>query len=121
MRSVPEWIGKNDDSPVPPRVKARVFEAHHGICHISGRRIMAGEKWDTEHVLAISLGGENRETNLAPALVEPHKIKTKADRRQKAKNDRVRKKHLGIRRPSRFAFSRNSPFKKKLSGEIVRR
>lgn len=68
MRLVPEWVGKNDDSPVPPRVKARVFEAHHGICHISGRRIMAGEKWDTEHVLAISLGGENREKNLAPCV-----------------------------------------------------
>ncbi len=50
---------------------------------------------------------------MAPALVEPHKIKTKADRRQKAKNDRVRKKHLGIKKPRTMTRWR------KMNGEIV--
>jgi len=121
MRSVPEWIGKTDDAPVPPRVRARIFVRDDGVCHLSGRKIRPGEKWELEHILALSLGGEHRESNLAPALVEPHKVKTKADRRQKAKNDRVRKRHLGIRKPSKFACGRDSKWKKKLDGTVVAR
>jgi 5-methylcytosine-specific restriction protein A len=98
-RSIPEWIGKTPDTPAPPRVRLRVFEKHKGICHLSGRKIMAGDKWQLEHPLAIINGGENRETNMAPALVEPHKVKTAEDMKQKAKNDRVRKRHLGIKKP----------------------
>ena len=99
VRAVDEWIGKTDDARVPPRVRLRIFERDHGVCHLSGRKILAGEKWEIEHVVALSLGGEHRESNLAPALVAPHKIKTKSDRRAKAKNDRVRKRHLGIKKP----------------------
>lgn len=121
MRSVPEWIGKTDDTPAPPRVKVRVFEKYEGRCYLSGVKIRPGDLWDVEHIVALSLGGENRESNLAPALVEPHKVKTKADRRVKAKNDRVRKRHLGIRKPSKFACSRDSRFKKKITGEVVLR
>lgn len=121
MRSVDEWIGKTDDTPVPPRVRARVFIRHDGKCHLSGRKIRPGEKWELEHIQALSLGGEHRESNMAPALVAAHKVKTKADRRAKAKNDRVRKRHLGIRKPSKFACSKDSKWKKKLSGEVVAR
>lgn len=99
MRSNDEWVGKTDDSKVPPHVRLRVFDRYQGICYLSGRKIEAGDAWDIEHILALCLGGEHRETNMAPALKDPHKIKTKADRRQKAKNDRVRKKHLGIKKP----------------------
>lgn len=95
-RSVPEWIGKTDDSKVPPHVRARIFDSHGGICHISKRKIMAGEKWELEHVKALILGGEHRETNLAPALVAPHKAKTAAEMGVKAKTDRIRAKHLGV-------------------------
>lgn len=66
-RELPEWIGKSDDQKVPPHVRARVFDRHHGICHISKRKIMAGEKWELEHVRALILGGSHRESNLAPA------------------------------------------------------
>jgi 5-methylcytosine-specific restriction protein A len=96
VREVPEWIGKNDDTPVPPRVKLRVFERYGGVCYLSGRKIRAGEKWDAEHVIAIINGGENRESNLKPALKAPHKEKTKADLAIKSKTARIRAKHLGI-------------------------
>ena len=39
----------------------------------------------------------------------------------KAKVSRVRKKHLGIRKPSTFACSRNSKWKRKINGEVVAR
>jgi 5-methylcytosine-specific restriction enzyme A len=99
MRSNPEWIGKTDDAKIPAHVKLRIFERTGGICHISGRKIMPGDKWEVEHILALCLGGEHRETNLAPALTKPHKIKTAQDLAQKAKNDRVRKRHLGVQKP----------------------
>ena len=121
MRSVDEWIGKTDDDPIPPRVRLRIFERAGGVCHLSGRRIRPGEEWECEHVLALCNGGEHRESNLAPALVAPHREKTKEDRRIKARNDRIRKRHVGIRRKSTMPGSKDSPFKRKLDGTIVRR
>lgn len=121
-RSVEEWIGKNDDSKIPPRVRLRIFETHKGICHISGRSIRAGDKWECEHVVALTLGGEHRESNLAPALVDPHKKKTKADRQIKKKIDRTRKKHLGLGKSKRpLPGGRNSKWKFKIGGGIVER
>ena len=95
-RSVEEWIGKSDDTPIPPRVKLRVFEAHNGVCHLSGRKIRAGEPWDCDHIKALINGGENRETNLAPALRDKHREKTAEDVAEKAVIARQRSKHLGI-------------------------
>jgi hypothetical protein len=77
----------------------RIFERENGICHISGRKIRPGDKRELEHKKALALGGEHREANMAPALVKPHKAKTAIDRKIKAKNDRVRKRHLGIKKP----------------------
>jgi 5-methylcytosine-specific restriction protein A len=102
MRSVPEWIGSSDDAKVPDRVRVRIFEAHGGICYLSGRKIMSGEAWELEHKKALCNGGEHRESNMAPALVAPHKLKTKADRAEKKSIDSKRKKHLGIRKPRKI-------------------
>ncbi|MGP9790655.1 HNH endonuclease [Roseinatronobacter sp. NSM] len=96
MRKVDEWIGKSDDTPIPARVKLRVFEDHGGRCAESGRKIGPGDKWECDHKIAIINGGENRESNLQPVLAEPHKAKTKQDVKRKAKIARVRKSHLGI-------------------------
>jgi 5-methylcytosine-specific restriction protein A len=95
-RSVPEWIGKTDDTAIPRRVKARVFLAHGGICHISGRKITPADQWDCDHVKALCNGGENRESNLAPALRDKHREKTAQDVDEKSKTERIRAKHLGI-------------------------
>lgn len=97
MRSVPEWIGKSNDEKIPPRVKLRIFERAGGKCHISGRIIRAGEAWDADHIIALCNGGEHRETNLAPALTDKHREKTKADVAEKAAIYRKRAKHFGLR------------------------
>lgn len=120
-RSVPEWIGRTPDSKVPDRVRNRVFDRHDGVCHITGRKIAPGEPWELEHVKAIILGGENRESNLAPALKEPHKRKTAMEMSVKAKIERIAKKHRGIGKPSKFPGSKNSNFKKLITGEVVDR
>lgn len=102
MRSVDEWIGKNDDATVPPRVRLRVFERYNGICQLSQRKIMAGDAWDLDHVKALWRGGEHRESNLHPVLKQPHREKSAEEQSIQAKCDRIRKKHLGIKNQSTF-------------------
>ncbi len=94
-RSVPEWIGSSPDAAIPPRVRLRVFERHAGKCHLSGRKIMPGDAWDCDHIIALCNGGEHRESNLAPALRDKHRAKTAEDVAEKAKTRRTRLKHLG--------------------------
>lgn len=96
-RSVPEWVGKTDDTPIPPRVKLRVFERESGTCHLTGVRIMPGDHWDADHKIPLILGGQHRESNLFPALRKAHQEKTKAEVAVKSKIAKVRKKHLGIK------------------------
>ena len=95
-RSVPEWVGKHDDEAIPPRVRARVFEAYGGRCYRSGRKIMPGDAWALDHIQALANGGQHRESNLAPILEEAHKEKTAEDMRIKSKITRMKQKHLGI-------------------------
>jgi 5-methylcytosine-specific restriction endonuclease McrA len=102
-------------------VRLRIFQKWEGRCYLSGILIRPGDIWELEHIIALCNGGQHRESNMAPALVQPHKIKTAEDRRIKAKTDRIAKKHIGIRKPSRFPGSRDSRWKKKISGEVVER
>lgn len=124
-RSTPEWIGKTPDTKIPDRVKLRVFEAHGGVCALTNRKIRPGDDWDCDHIEALVNGGENRESNLQPALRFAHREKTKEDVAKKAKNDRVRKKHRlpRVAQKSRNPLpgGRGSKLKKKVSGEVVRR
>jgi len=98
MRQTEEWIATNDDQAIPARVKVRIFEKYEGTCYLSDIKIRPGDKWECEHIIALSNGGEHRESNLAPALADPHKEKTKSDMKIKAKIARVRKRHLGIKK-----------------------
>ena len=101
-RTTKEWIGKSPDSPVPPRVKLRVFLRHNGTCYLTGRIIRPGELWDAEHIKAMVNGGENRESNLAPALRDKHRDKTRMDLAEKSKTYKKRKKHYGIKKKRSF-------------------
>lgn len=94
-RDVEEWIGAHPDAKIPQRVLDRVFARAKGRCHISGRKIMPGDRWEAEHVRPLSMGGEHRERNLAPALVEAHRQKTADEAGDRAKADRIRRKHTG--------------------------
>jgi 5-methylcytosine-specific restriction protein A len=74
-----------------------------------------------DHVIPLIVGGENRESNLQFLCVPCHKAKTRLDVKLKAKVARVRKRHLGLKKPSKFACSRSSKFKKKIDGSVVLR
>jgi 5-methylcytosine-specific restriction enzyme A len=117
-RALPEWIGAGPDTRPPPRVRLRVFEAYDGVCYLSGRKISPGDAWEMEHKVAIINGGENRESNLAPALKAPHREKTAIDVAEKAKVSRIRSKHLGIRKVSSLT---HPTLKRRMDGSVVRR
>ncbi len=114
-RSIPEWIGKTDDTKVPDRVKLRIFDAHKGICWLSKQKIHVGDDVDYHHKKGLKEGGENRESNIVPVLRVHHKIENKRQQAVKKKVDATRKKHLGITKPKQkiqspgFQSSRKKP------------
>jgi hypothetical protein len=116
-RSLPEWIGKTDDTPVPLRVKLRVFAKQDNRCAITGWLIRPGDVWECDHVVAIINGGENRERNLRIVLKDKHRKKTDADMKLKSKIASQTAKHLGAKTPSPRSFRSWRRF----NGEIVRR
>lgn len=95
-RALPEWIGRTDDSAVPPRVKLRVWDREDGKCHLCRRDIPSDDAWIIEHRQAIILGGANAEKNLCLTCSWCKPIKDAEDVAAKAKTAAVRSRHLGI-------------------------
>lgn len=95
-RSIPEWIGASPDAAIPRRVRARLFT---GRCAICTRKLMAGERWEADHVVALINGGEHRESNLRCVCTWCHRQKTAGDVAEAAKVRRTRSKHIGLRKP----------------------
>lgn len=117
-RSVAEWIGKTDDTSVPPRVKLRVFDRCDGRCHKCGRKIRPGERWTLEHLKALINGGQNRETNLDVTCDWCLPAKNAEDMAEKSETYQIRSKHLGVKRPSRGFDTR---FTRHFDGTVTER
>ena len=125
-RSVKEWIGNTDDTRAPPRVRLRIYDYYNGICQLSKREILVGETWELHHSKALIEGGENRESNLIPVLVSPHKAETKRQMAEKKKINAIRKNHIGITKPKNSIKSRGfqqttTSKRTKLSDKIMAR
>ena len=122
-RSTDEWIAAHPDQKIPNRVRLRVFERFGGICQETGRRIGPADQWDCDHKTALCNGGEHRESNLRPVLRAAHRKKTAKDVAQKAKDRRVRSKHLGIKPRTANALpgSKGSKWKRRVDGTVIRR
>lgn len=104
MRSVPEWQGKTDDAEIPPRVKIRIVERAGHRCEGPCHRAFDGKlKPEFDHVLALINGGAHAENNLRAVCHECHSQKSKLDVAAKALTARIRKRHLGIKKPSRLS------------------
>lgn len=99
VRSTDEWIGENDDSPIPARVKVRVFTACGGACSSCTLLIVGKLRPAYDHMQALINGGANRESNLQLLCVPCHSLKTKADVAEKSTTYRKRAKHIGIKKP----------------------
>jgi len=122
-RSVAEWIGRTDDSAVPPRVKARMYVLGNGKCKQCDRFI-GGCKLTAEydHITALINGGKNCEGNLQLLCNECHRTKTGADVAEKSRVYRKQLKHLGLKPKGRpMPGSRASGLKKLMNGQVVQR
>lgn len=113
-RTVPEWIGKTPDAQPSKAVKDRLFLRQNGRCAITGQKIRPGDETHVDHIQALKDGGENRELNLQLVLATPHREKTAAENKGRAKERRIRLKHAGLWPKSRnplkgrgFSQSRN--------------
>lgn len=126
-RSLPEWIGVTDNSPVPPRVKLRVLKLYGYCCDSAkngcGRVITAGEAWTCDHIVALVNGGQNAESNLHPLCGWCNPLKTANDMREKSRTYFRGLRHAGIKlkaaRP--LPGGRDDPRKKTISGRVVDR
>lgn len=115
------WTGptprKNDK-----KLRAAIFLGQDGKCKCCGQKLNLSE-WDLDHEVELADGGSNDESNLVAKCKKCHRAKTSQSQAVRAKGKRTRDKFTGAwKSKSRpMAGNRNSPFKKKLSGEVERR
>lgn len=121
MRAVDEWIGKTDDSVPPPRVRLRVWDRFKGLCHSCTRKILLGERWTLEHIIALINGGENRESNLGLTCSNCLPVKNAADVAEKSATAETRKAHILPKPLSKWGAGRGSKWKRKMDGTVVAR
>lgn len=100
-RSVTEWVGKDDNTRAPKRVRDRLL-ARHPACYLCSRPFVAGEKIEFDHIVALINGGENREQNLRPVHAKCHRTKTASDVAEKARISAKRQKYMGIVDPPKM-------------------
>lgn len=112
--------------PSSTKLRRICFEAHkiqgphglHLLCHICGGVIWpAKNAWEAEHVLRRCLSNDDSATNLRPAHVKCHKVKTAADVSENAKGKRVADKHHGIKAKKSWG----GKWKRKMDGTVVER
>lgn len=96
-RSTEEWVGRSDDSQIPPRVALRVFERGGKRCQGCTRPLADSDKKQCDHIIAIINGGSNRESNLQTLCDWCHKAKTRVDVALKSKVYRTKAKSQGFR------------------------
>lgn len=104
------------------KTKLARWQHAKGHCECCGRKLYTGDiAYDFDHDTPDGLGGDISFANCRVLCRGCHRSKTRQDVRTIAKAKRVERAHLGIKKPSRFACSRNSKFKKKLDGTVVLR
>lgn len=111
-RSVKEWIGKTDDTPVPTRVKLRILKRQGDTCAGDDCSVVfsARTKPEFDHRPALANGGENRESKIF-ALCHPcHAKLFPGDMAERAKTDAIKAKHLGLKAPKRPWPKRHDPW-----------
>jgi 5-methylcytosine-specific restriction protein A len=84
--------------PLSRLARVRLFDANEGICCLCGLWI-THKKWVVEHIKPLWLGGADDETNMGPAHEQCAVAKTASEAPVKARTDRQRANHLGIRKP----------------------
>ena len=121
-----EDVGTTKRKNITPRLRLKIWEAHKGICVLCSAKIDGvRERWVAEHVIPLSLGGEDAESNMGPAHEACAIKKTfgrTGDIAKAAKAKRVKSKHLGIKKSKNpLPGGKGSKLKKKMDGSVVPR
>jgi 5-methylcytosine-specific restriction protein A len=115
-RSIPEWIGRTDDSMPPVSVYDRLWRKQEGRDAITGLPFTSKDKIVRDHIIPLADGGENRESNLQLITLEMHKIKTGEEATARGKERRIHERDRGYqRKPSRLkgpGFEKRPPQRK---------
>ncbi|MBW8617301.1 MAG: HNH endonuclease [Hyphomicrobiales bacterium] len=104
--------------------RLNLFLKRQGTCAACSQKINAGKAWDIDHILPLAMGGTNDPNNLQILCKACHRAKTsRSDIPRIAKTKRMKARHLGAHAPSRRPIpgSRQSPWKRKMDGSVVRR
>ena len=114
-----------------PRIKltqqkiAKLFLERGSMCGQPDcrRKLGASDDWIVEHILALENGGSNDWHNLGITCLRCKPIKDAADHGAAAKSRQSATRFVVSRsmRQTSFPCGRNSPWKKKLNGQIEER
>ena len=104
------------------RTKLQAFDRAKGQCEVCGAKLFTGNI-EYDHRIPCAFGGEPTLENCMVCCRNCHGEKThKSDVPAVAKSNRVRARHLGIRSSRQsFPTNRDGKWKKKMSGDVVRR
>jgi 5-methylcytosine-specific restriction endonuclease McrA len=106
-----------------PHRRLQVWEKTGGTCVLCHRKINGPrERWIAEHIRALELGGADDLDNMGPAHEECALVKTQDDHRRAAKAKRQKIQYIGAQASKKaLPFGKSSPWKRKLSGQIILR
>lgn len=118
-----EDMGTTTRRKLTPHRRLQVWEATGGRCVLCDGKIDGvRERWIAEHIRALELGGADYLSNMGPAHEACALVKTQADHHRAAKAKRQKIRHIGARASERpMPCGKTSPWKRKISGQIVAR
>lgn len=105
------------------RTKLQAWDRCKGQCEQCGTPFR-GKRPEYDHIIRCELGGSNELDNCQVLCTSCHSSKTfGTDIPAIAKSNRIRLRQAGIKRKSRrsWGYGKHDPFKKKITGEVVRR
>lgn len=108
---------------ITAKMRADIFLSRGGSCHLCNMKVVPGEEWDVSHDIPLEAGGKDDASNWLVAHRKCHRVHTSTvDAPLIAKVKRIHQKHVGAKKSrSPMPLGRNSKFKRKMDGTIVRR
>ncbi len=108
---------------ITSKMRADIFLRHSGVCHLCSLKVHPGEEWDVSHEIPLEAGGKDDDSNWHVAHRKCHRSHTaRVDAPLIAKVKRVHQRHIGAKKSKNpLPGSRNSLWKKKMDGTVVRR
>lgn len=108
---------------ITAKMRADIFLRHNGTCHLCNMKVIPGEEWDVSHDIPLEAGGRDDDSNWLVAHRRCHRKHTATvDAPLIAKVKRIHQRHIGAKQTrSPLPGGRNSKWKKKMDGTVVRR